>query len=418
MSRRALILIEGGTHTGMPYVQAAQRLGLHPITLSADPGRYDYLAAEGCDSIRVDTHNIDVLIGECSRLQTTYEIAGITSVGDLFYATVGELCRYFHLPGPNPESVAQCSDKYVQRQLLAKAGVLVPAFRLAVNAMDIEGSIAEIGLPVVVKPAVGTGSRGVRLCRNVDEVTEHAKYLFGEKQTWQSSRGILIEEFAQGPLYNALIMGNEVIGVGIALYGAPPHFVCRQMSYPAQATDNQYKRVVDLSLNCLRALGLGWGPTNVEVRWTQHGPMVIEVNPRLAGTPDPELAHLAYGLDLITEHIKLVTGQEWDLSRRQSQVTSARFLVPDCDGILDWIDGVSQAAALPGVAEVKLHIQPKTPIVRKGDSSDRIGYVIATSPDFAQTEAILQRAVDLIRWSIKPFSLQEIARLAALGTAS
>lgn len=403
MSRRALILVEGGTHTGMRYVQAARRRGLHPITLAANPARYDYLVAEGSTAIRVDTDNIDALIRECSRLQATYEIAGITSVGDSYYATVGELCRYFHLPGPNPAIIAQCCDKYVQRQLLAKAGVPVPTFRLALNRTDVERSIAEMGLPVVVKPAVGTGSRGVRLCRTVDELFEHANYLLGGKQTGQSSLGILIEEFAQGPLYNALIMGNEIIGVGMALYGLPPHFVCRQLSYPAQATDGEYKRIADLSLNCLRALGLGWGPTNVELRWTKDGPMVIEVNPRLAGTPDPELAQLAYGVDLITEHIKLVTGEEWDLSRKQSQVASARFLIPACDGILDWIHGESQAAAIPGVAQVKLNILPKAPIVRNGDSRDRMGYVIATSPDFAQTEAILERAVNLIQWSIIPF---------------
>ncbi|TIP78530.1 MAG: hypothetical protein E5X63_37235, partial [Mesorhizobium sp.] len=60
--------------------------------------------------------------------------------------------------------------------------------------------------------------------------------------------------------------------------------------------------------------------------------------------------------------------------------------------------------AIPGVAEVKFYVEPKTPIVRKGDLRDWIGYVIAASPSRAQTEAILQRAVDLIDWSITPFA--------------
>ncbi|MBZ9910463.1 hypothetical protein LB557_31305, partial [Mesorhizobium sp. BR115XR7A] len=75
----------------------------------------------------------------------------------------------------------------------------------------------------------------------------------------------------------------------------------------------------------------------------------------------------------------------------------------DRDGVLDWIHGDGRAAAVPGVAEVKLYIKPKTPIVRKGDFRDRIGHVIATSPGRAQTAAILQHAVDLISWSIAPF---------------
>ncbi|MBB4577211.1 acetyl-CoA carboxylase biotin carboxylase subunit family protein [Rhizobium lentis] len=406
MARRALILIEGHTRMGLLYVQAAQRIGLLPITLSADPAQYYYLAAEGLEAILVDTDDVDALIRECSQLRVTCDIAGITGFSradESAYAMAGKLCRHFDLPGPNPGSIERCSDKFAQRQLLAEAGVPIPAYRLAENAADAERSAGEIGLPVVVKPAEGSGSSGVRLCRNVDELAEHTRYLLGGNYVWRSSPRILIEEFAQGPLYIAQIMGSEVIAIGAALYGPPPHFVCRQLNYPAPLTDDEHKRIADVSLNCLQALGLTWGPTNIEFRWTKLGPVVIEVNPRLAGTPDPQLVQLAYGVDLITEHIKLVIGDDWNLSRRYSRTAAAESLVPDRDGILDWIDGDTQAAAIPGVAEIKLYVHPKTPIVRKGDYLDKIGHVIAASASADQTAAILQRAVDSIIWSITPF---------------
>ncbi|BCH34903.1 hypothetical protein MesoLjLc_68330 [Mesorhizobium sp. L-8-10] len=113
---------------------------------------------------------------------------------------------------------------------------------------------------------------------------------------------------------------------------------------------------------------------------------------------------MAYGVDLITEHIKLVVGDEWDLRRRHSHTAAARYLVPDRDGTLDRIDGDSRAAAVSGVAEVKIYVRPKTLIVRKGDYRDRIGHVIAASPSLAQTKAILQRAVDMIDLRITPFA--------------
>ncbi|RUV90496.1 MAG: hypothetical protein EOR14_36130, partial [Mesorhizobium sp.] len=69
---------------------------------------------------------------------------------------------------------------------------------------------------------------------------------------------------------------------------------------------------------------------------------------------------LAYGIDLISEHIKLVIGDEWNLRRRHSNVAAWRALLPDRDGILDWIDGDGRAAAIPGVTEVKLYAKPKT----------------------------------------------------------
>ncbi|MER9832279.1 acetyl-CoA carboxylase biotin carboxylase subunit family protein [Mesorhizobium sp. M0134] len=402
MARRALILLEGNTvGTGLLYLFAAQHLGLTPITLSTDPAQYDYLAEH--KAIRVDTDNLDALIHECFGLRETYDIAGITTAREAVYATVGKLCRYFGLPGPDPRSIERCCDKFTQRQLLEQAGVPIPAYHLAANETDVEKSAAEIGFPVILKPAVGSGSRGVRLCRDVEELAEHTTYLLGGEHKWQSSPRILLEEFAQGPLYGAHMMGEGVVGIVAAEFGPPPHFVYRHFTFPALLANEEYKRLANVSLSCVRALGLGWGPTNIELRWTKLGPVVIEVNPRLSGTPDPQLVQLAYGIDLIREHIKLAIGDEWDLHRRHSHAAAARILVPDRDGTIDSIVGESRAAAVSGVAEVKFYVEPKTPIVRKGDYRDWIGHVIAASPSHIHTAAILQGAVDLIGWSFSPF---------------
>ncbi|MDX0967975.1 ATP-grasp domain-containing protein [Sinorhizobium medicae] len=411
MLPKAFILLEGSRMgTGQLYVQAAKHLGLQPIVLSADPAQYDYLATENVEAIRVDTDDLEALIRECSRLRETYDIVGITGLpnpGEAVYATAAKLCRHFGLPGPNPASIDQCCDKFTQRQLLAEAGVPVPVYRMATNAAEVESAAAEIGLPVILKPAVGNGSTGVRLCRDAEELAEHAVYLLGGKYEWQTSPRILVEEFAEGPYFIAAIMANRVFEIGAGKFGPPPHFVYREYTYPAPLTDYQRTRITDVSLSCLRALDLNWGPTNIEFRWTERGPVVIEVNPRLAGSPDPQLLQLACGVDLITEHIKLVVGDECDLRKRHSQTASGRFLVPDRDGTLDWIDGASRAADVPGVDEVTWYIKPPTPIIMKGDCRDCIGHVIAASPNHDQTEVILQLAVDLIRWSITPFATHD-----------
>lgn len=403
MPKKALILVEAASN-GSDYVQAAQRLGLHPITLSANPDQYNYLAAENLEAIQVNTDDLDAMIRECYRLRDIHDIAGITSSSESFYATIGKLCQRFDLPGPDPSSIEQCCDKFTQRQLLAKGGIPVPAYRLAANATDVEIFAAEVGLPVVIKPAVGGGgSIGVRLCRNIDELAEHMAFLSGNKHLWRSSPKILVEEFVQGQLYCVELMGNEVAGITANDFGPLPHFVACQCSLPAPLSPDEHECITDVSLSCLRALGLGWGPTNIEFRWTKRGPVVIEVNPRLGGPPDPQLLRLAYGIDLITEHIKLVIGGEYNLNRTHSQAAAARFLVPDRDGTLDWIRGHSRAAAVSGVVEVKLYVEPKSPIVRKGDYRDWIGHVVATSAKTDETKRALQRAVDLIDWSITPF---------------
>ncbi|MER9052326.1 acetyl-CoA carboxylase biotin carboxylase subunit family protein [Mesorhizobium sp. M0923] len=407
MARRALILVEGHRSIGPLYVNAARRLGLHPITLSADPARYDYLvAAESLEAVRVDTGDLDALIRECSRLRASYDIAGIVGLSgddESIYATAAKLCQYFDVPGPNPASIERCCDKFSQRRLLEEAGVPIPAYRLAANAADVENSAAEIGLPVIVKPAAGTGSGGVRLCRNMDELAEHTIYLLGEKDLWRSSPRLLIEEFAHGQQYSVNTMGNEVIAVGEVEFYGPPNFVVCNSMYPAILDDYKYRIIEDASLSCLDSLDLGWGPANIELRWTKRGPVIIEVNPRLPGWTTPQLIELAYGVDPIAEHLNLAMGQEWDFRRRHSHTAAARFLVPERDGVLDWIEGDSLAASIPGVAEIRLYAESKSPIVRKGDFRDTIGHVIAVGASRAETEAILLRAIGLIGWSITPF---------------
>lgn len=407
MVQKALILVEGSRGNGQLYVQAAKRLGLHPITLATDPGQYDYLAAERCEAIRVDTSDLDALIRECSGLRTACEIAGITgfpSRGELGYVTVVKLCSHFGLPGPNPERIEQCSDKSIQRHVLRQGGIPVPTYRLAADSTEAKNFAAEIGLPVILKPREGSGSRGVRLCRDFNEVAEHAASLFDGEHKWRASQRILVEEFAQGPFYEATTMGSEVIAVGAAEFDDSPHFVPCESIFPAPLPTEEQKRVADISLSCLRALGLNWGPNNIEFRWTKRGPVVIEVNARLPGWTVPKLIQLAYGVDLVTEHIKLAIGDECDLRATHSHSAAARFLLRDRDGILDRIEGTGPAAAVPGVADVRFYLEPNTPVVRKGDYRDMIGHVIASSSNRTQTKAILQRAVELISWSFAPFA--------------
>lgn len=403
MKRRALILLEGASN-GHLYIQTAQRLGLHPITLASDPGNYEYLSAGSDEAICVDTANTGAMIRECSRLASIFDISGITSARESAYAAVGKLCLYFHLPGPSPAAVESCCDKFAQRQLLEAAGVPIPAYRLAGNAADVKKSAAEIGLPVIVKPTVGIGSIGVRLCRDDDELVRHAANLLSEKDRWQSSARILVEEFARGPHYSVELMGKEVVGIGAAEFSCAPHFVCREYTYPAPLCADEHRSIADVSIKGLQALGLGWGPANVDIRWTTRGPVVIEVNPRLCGKPNSMLVKLAYGVDLVAEHIKLVIGQECKLRTSLPQSAAARILIPDRDGILDSIAGETLAAAVQGVTEVHLAFGPKTAIIRRGDCRDRIGHIIAVSPDSSRTKVILQRAAELIDFSITPFS--------------
>ncbi|MBY3335312.1 ATP-grasp domain-containing protein [Rhizobium laguerreae] len=405
MRPKALILIEGSRSNGLLYVQTARRLGYQPITLAADPIQYDYLTAKYSKAILVDTQNFAAVRHECLNLAATYDIAGFIGFetrSESVNVTVARLCRCFDRPGPNPVSVERCCDKFTQRQLLTQDGIPVPTFRWAASATTVDRAAANIGFPVIVKPAVGNGSSGVRLCSDANELSEHTTYLLEATYPRQSSPTILVEEFVEGPFYDVVTMGNAVIAIGSSEFGSLPHFVPRKSMFPAQLTDEEHERITDVSLRCLEALGLGWGLANVELRWTKRGPVVIEVNPRPPGWSTCRLVELAYGLDIIEQQIRLAVGDQCDLRKSQYRASVARFFVPDLDGTLAHIRGTDLAKVVPGIAEAGFYVEPGVSLVRRGDYLDIIGHVIAASTDPAEVDAILHRALNLIDWAVAP----------------
>ena len=67
---------------------------------------------------------------------------------------------------------------------------------------------------------------------------------------------------------------------------------------------NGAKRVTNVSspetaIAALDAVGFDFGPAHTEVRLTPAGPVVVEINPRLAGGMIPELVAHALGINLV-----------------------------------------------------------------------------------------------------------------------
>jgi biotin carboxylase len=285
---------------------------------------------------------------------------------------------------------------------LEKAGVAMPAFRLAISIKTAVGAAQELGLPVIVKPVSGSGSVGVKLCLSLDEVGAHAARLLSQRQNERGApvaRRILVESVALGREYSVETFDLQVIGITHKHLGPLPTFVEVGHDYPAQLSPATKKAIEDIAQQSLAALGLGWGPAHIELRLTDSGPQIIEVNPRLAGGYIPELVRLSSGIDLISETIMLVVGEQPELKRSCHDYTSIRFILSTGDGILSGVEGLDQAQSIVGIAEVKIYSPLGTQMRRNGDFRDRVGHVIArgsTHEQAVRAAEAAHRAVSLI----------------------
>lgn len=401
-----LAFVESNTSgTGRLFARAASQHGFRPILLSDNPARYGYASQDGLDTLQVNTRTQTALLDACRRLAPANGLAGVTSSSEYFVSIAASIARRLRLPGPSPVAIGSCRNKYKQRRLLEKAGVPMPAFRRATSIKNAMGAAQNLGLPVIVKAVSGSGSVGVKLCLSLDEVKVHAAALLSRRHDERGApvaRRILVESVASGPEYSVETFGLEVIGITQKHLGPLPTFVEIGHDYPAQLSRTSKKAIECIAQQSLTALGLGWGPAHIELRLTESGPQIIEVNPRLAGGYIPELVRLSCGIDLISETIVLVAGDRPELKSSSNDHASIRFFLSPPAGTLVGVEGLDQAQSIPGVMEVRIYSPVGAEMRRYGDFRDRVGHVIARGPTHAEAVCAAQAAHNAVSLIVQP----------------
>ncbi|MFE2013025.1 ATP-grasp domain-containing protein [Streptomyces sp. NPDC059491] len=391
MSTPQLLLVESNTTgTGRQFAQRARALGAEPVLLAADPGRYPYAAEDDLRTVVVDTADADALWAAVTALAARAPIAGVLSSSEYYVATAADLARRLGLHGPSADAVRACRDKSLQRRALAAAGVPVPLFSVAGDVAEALAAAQWLGGPVVVKPVQGSGSLGVRLCRDRDEVAEHARVLLAAtvNERGLSTPGVvLVEQYLTGREFSVEVFGEDAVVTVAKHVGAPPVFVETGHDVPALLPAAQAAALVDSAVHAVKALGLGWGAAHVELRLDGDVARVIEVNPRLAGGMIPELVRRARGIDLVGAQVRAALGRDVDLAHPAADAAGAasiRFLTARAESVLADVTAAETAArAVPGVVDTALYRPAGTRVEPAEDFRGRVGHVIAAgeTPD-------------------------------------
>lgn len=398
MTRRVLALVESNTTgTGRMFAAAARARGLRPVLLGSRPERYPWVVEDHVDVVRADTDDAEAVVAAVSDV----DLAGLVTSSEYFVAATAGAAARLGLPGPDPGAVERCRDKRQQRSALAGCGVPVPAYAAAATPEEAVGAATAIGFPVVVKPADGTGSRGVRLCGSAGEVLRHGAALLSQHH---DERGrptlpaVLVEEYVCGPEVSVETFGTQVVGITAKHLGPAPWFVECGHDYPGAVADAD--GIGAVAVAALGALGLGFGPAHTEIRFGARGPVVIEVNPRLAGGRIPTLVRLASGLDLVGATVDAVIGASPAPLAPGPGYASIRFLVASEAGRVRRTGGVAAAAAVAGVVDVGIAARPGQHVGGTGSFLDRVGHVITAGPTGATTRMAAEAALALLELDV------------------
>lgn len=235
-----------------------------------------------------DPHYVDALLETCRR----QDVGVVISVNDhelpiLAAARERFLENGIWLVVSEPEVIAVCFDKMKTRSRLAKMGLNVPA--TFTTLPEVEAALREraVQFPLIVKPRWGSGSFGVFVVRDLQELQHSCALLAGmtERSLFNNyapeagSGPIAVQQLIQGTEYGLDIV-NDLDGCHVAT------FVKQKLGMRSGETDKAVT-VVDPQLELLgRRLGdaLGHiGNLDCDVMRLGDELFVLDLNPRFGG---------------------------------------------------------------------------------------------------------------------------------------
>lgn len=155
--------------------------------------------------------------------------------------------------------------------------------------------------------------------------------------------------------------------------------------------------VRQLELVCAEA-GYADGPVNLDLFVTPDDAVVlIEMGTRIGGNGMGEALGLMYGVDTVAAAVQLAIGERPDLTPRWSRHTSVRMLRSASAGTLVALDGLPEALALPGVADIVVTARPGEPVVPYTECRAKLGYVLASADTAGDLARALEGVEDLVR---------------------
>jgi carbamoyl-phosphate synthase large subunit len=219
------------------------------------------------------------------------------------------------LIGANAEAIATAEDRELFKKAMLEIGLSVPASGTAHTMDEARAIVAELGLPVIVRPAYILGGRGTGIAESADQFERIAANGLDASPISE----ILIERSIKGwKEYELEVMRDSADNCVIicSIENFDPMGVHTGDSItvaPAQTlSDVEYQQMRDSAFACIRRVGVETGGSNVQfaVDPTSGHQVIIEMNPRVSRSS--ALASKATGFPIAKIAAKLAVGYTLD----------------------------------------------------------------------------------------------------------
>ncbi len=276
------IYIIGGGPLGINIIRWAKELGLNAIVTDKNtdaPGfaiADEKLIADGTD---IDAHTkFAELIGE------EYKIVGVYCGSEFGLWAIYHLSNKLGLKRNSYQSIKNVLNKKRMKNIWKAEGIPSPDTHIVQNPDELRDFAQQDQRNFIIKPARGSGSRGVLLVK-FDSNFELAFKLC--KESVDNQGDVIIEPFVEGRSIdaNGIFLDGKFYGCGVLeKFSTPsPHFLPIGGYDPADIPEEEVPQVYELLEKACRSVSLTFGPVKGDFIRADNGYIVLEVAPRFHG---------------------------------------------------------------------------------------------------------------------------------------
>jgi hypothetical protein len=322
----------------------------------------------------------------------------VLGIRESLQVPLGEIRRALGVPGPGPDTAEVFRNKARMKDELRRHGLPCARHRLLRSWNDAEAMIAEIGLPVVVKPLAGMGCKATWRVRTIDELRGALSALHASPENPALAEEMLVgREFT----FETLTIGGQVRFHSLSCYfpttlEAVETPGCQWViMLPRDISGPEWSDAVELGVRAVTALGLDTGMTHMEWFRRDDGSLAIgEIAARPPGGNVMTMLSLAHDADIDRAWARAVVDDAFDAPFTRRYAVACVFLRGAGRGRVLQVTGVDRVQELVGrlIVEARLP-EPGAP---RSDSYEGDGYIIIRDPDTEVVTAAMKTIIETI----------------------
>lgn len=383
----------------MDAITAAVRLGYSAILLT---NRKSFLRwqKDNVKIIYMESLAKDIIQNEIIHLQQLgYDIRTIISFVDPYVSMAANLSNQFCGSAISSEALERMEDKAKTRLALQQNKATCDFEMISTE----KSKPATIQFPFIMKKTRSNGSNDVFFI----ESEKDYEIVFRKLTDRNPYSQLLVEEYIEGTQYVIEVVVVEAIPIIVAVIRQEIlldyTFIITAYDIVIEIDEKVYESLWNAVISIIHDIGLHNGTCHFEMRHSSRGWKLIELNPRISGGAMNRMIEEAYGIDLVSETLKLYLGEEPDLIRKKRRSVHSTYITLNSTGYLLEVDGIEHAVASPGVVDVYVKSSIGATMMPPLSMGHRYGYVMAVGESADEARERAEHAVRFIQFYIEPF---------------